>query len=89
MALLRGAGVTAIADVRSSPSSRHCSQFDREPLRASLHAAGIEYVFLGHSLGGRPADPSLFTDGVDGYLRMASTLAFERGIERVLDGARE
>ncbi len=24
-----------------------------------------------------------------GYLRMASTLAFERGIERVLDGARE
>jgi uncharacterized protein (DUF488 family) len=87
MALLSGAGVTAIADVRSSPSSRHCSQFDREPLRASLHAAGIEYVFLGHSLGGRPADPSLFTDGVADYERMAKTREFRRGIERVMDGA--
>ncbi len=88
LALLRGAGVTAIADVRSSPSSRHCPHFDREPLRAPLHGAGIEYVFLGHSLGGRPADPSLFVDGVADYERMAKTREFGRGIERVMDGAR-
>jgi len=87
-ALLRGAGATAVADVRSSPFSRHCPHFDRERLRVCLQAVGVEYAFLGKSLGGRPADPSLFTDGVADYERMASTPEFERGIARVLDGAR-
>ena len=87
LGLLRGAGVTAIADVRSSPSSRHCPHFDRERLRESLQAEGMAYVFLGQSLGGRPADPSLYTDGVADYERMASTREFQRGVARVLDGA--
>ncbi|RAI40330.1 DUF488 family protein [Rhodoplanes roseus] len=31
---LRGAGATAVADVRSAPYSRRHPQFDRAPLRA-------------------------------------------------------
>ena len=87
LALLRGAGVTAIADVRSSPASRHCPHFDRERLIASLSAVDIAYVFLGHSLGGRPSDPSHYSGGVADYEKMAKSSAFERGLERVVVGA--
>src|SRR5439155_24000994 len=55
LGLLRAAGVTAVADVRSSPYSRRLPQFNRAALEASLRAAGIAYVFLGAELGGRPA----------------------------------
>ena len=48
-------GVTAVADVRSRPYSRRLPQFNREPLEAGLRQAGIAYVFLGDTLGGRPA----------------------------------
>lgn len=54
--LLRAAGVTAIADVRSAPYSRRVRHFNREPLRESLAAAGIAYVWLGDSLGGKRGD---------------------------------
>ena len=52
-ALLGAAEITALADVRSSPSSRY-PHFSRAALKAGLNAAGIEYRFLGVELGGRP-----------------------------------
>lgn len=54
--LLRAAGVTAIADVRSAPYSRRVGHFNREPLHTALAGAGIAYVWLGGALGGRHGD---------------------------------
>jgi uncharacterized protein (DUF488 family) len=53
IAMLRDAGVTALADVRRFPASRRHPQHNRAALEASFAAAGIEYVWLGESLGGR------------------------------------
>jgi len=39
--------ITAVADVRSSPYSRHTPQFNREALSEMLKRSGIAYVFLG------------------------------------------
>lgn len=50
--------VAKVVDVRSTPYSRFNPQFNREPLARNLTACGIEYVFLGAELGGRPDDPS-------------------------------
>ena len=86
-ALLRGAGATAGADVRSAPYSRHSPQFNREALREELDRAGIVYVFLGRELGGRPAEPEFYADGVADYERMAQAPAFKHGLERVVEGA--
>lgn len=83
IALLRGAGVDAVLDVRSVPQSRHVPQFGRQRLEAALTAAGIGYVFLGDSLGGKPKDPALRPDGVADYERMAATPVFKAGLERV------
>jgi uncharacterized protein (DUF488 family) len=86
--LLRGAGITAVADVRSIPYSRRWPQFGRPRLERTLTASGIAYVYLGAELGGRPADPALLRDGKPDYERMAAAPAFRGGIDRVIDGAR-
>src|SRR5438128_2289753 len=89
LALLRGAGVTAVADVRSAPYSRRLPQFNRDELRTALREAGIEYVFLGEQLGGRPRDRSLYDlEGRVRYEAVRRTPAFRDGLERLREGAR-
>jgi len=67
IALLRHAGVDAVADVRTSPFSRHFPQFNRDTLKSKLRLDGVSYVFLGRELGGRPRDQMLYCDGVADY----------------------
>jgi hypothetical protein len=83
-ALLRGAGVEAVADVRSIPASRFCPWFSAENLAPLLTAANIDYLFLGDELGGRPRDPSLYCDGVANYEAMAHRPNFQVGLDRLL-----
>jgi len=87
--LLRRYGVTAIADVRSTPYSRYHPQFNTKPLAASLKKAGIAYVFLGEELGARPKDPACYNNGSVDFDRLAAREQFQRGIERVLQGSRK
>jgi uncharacterized protein (DUF488 family) len=87
--LLRRNGVTALADVRSSPFSRHNAQFNKEVLQAALKDAGIAYIFLGRELGGRSPDKGCYVDGRIQYDRVARTPSFQEGIERVRKGAGE
>jgi uncharacterized protein (DUF488 family) len=88
VALLAGAGVTAVADVRSSPYSRRLPQFNRQVLEAHLRHGGLAYVFLGDELGGRPDDPSLYhAEGWADYERVRATPGFRRGLDRLLQGA--
>jgi uncharacterized protein (DUF488 family) len=84
--LLHQHSATAVADVRSSPSSRFTPQFNRAALERSLASAGIHYVFLGNELGARSSDPDCYVDGVVQYDRLAQTAAFREGIDRLLDG---
>jgi len=86
--LLRGAGITAVADVRSIPYSRRWPQFGRPALERSLGEAGIAYVFLGAELGGKRDDPALLSDGRVDYDRVAATASFRAGLDRVEEGAR-
>jgi uncharacterized protein (DUF488 family) len=87
LALLRRHGVTAVADVRSSPYSRRLPHFSRSHLEATLRSHGIAYVFLGQELGGRPSDPALYhAEGWADYERIRETEAFRRGVDRVLSG---
>ena len=87
LALLEGADVTAIADVRSVPFSRRYPWFSADRLRAELERRDIAYVPMGEALGGRPRDRSLFRDGVSDYEAMAALPEFSAGIDRVLAGA--
>ena len=88
--LLQPHGITAVADVRSTPYSRFNPQFRREKLQAALAEAGIQYVFLGEELGARSQDPACYdADGRVSYARLAKTGLFRRGIERLKTGMAE
>lgn len=87
--LLERNDVTAIADVRSSPFSRHNPQFNKDTLSAELKKRGVAYVFVGKELGARSDDPSCYEGGKIRYGRLAKTSVFKAGIERVLSGAQK
>ncbi len=87
--LLSQNGITAVADVRSSPFSRHNPQFNKDTLSAALKKHGIAYIFLGKELGARPDDPCCYEGGRVRYARLAETSLFKEGIERLLNGAQK
>lgn len=85
--LLTKHGVTAIADVRSSPYSRYLPHFNREPLKQALSAIGVAYVFLGEELGARRNEEPCYVDDVARYELIAKTEAFQKGLTRLKEGA--
>ena len=87
LTLLSKHRVSAVADVRSAPYSRFRPHFNRDVLAASLKPHGIDYVFLGRELGGRPDDPECYEGGRVDYERVARTSGFRDGIARVIGGS--
>jgi uncharacterized protein (DUF488 family) len=86
--LLQGAGINAVADVRSHPFSQRLPQFNRVTLEAALREQDIDYVFLGDLLGGRPPQPSVYdAEGRVDYEKVRTTASFQRGLDRLLCGA--
>jgi uncharacterized protein (DUF488 family) len=88
-AMLRGAGVEAVADVRSVPASRFCPWFSAKTLAPILAKAAMNYLFFGDELGGRPRHPSLYRDGVADYEAMAQRPEFQAGLDGLLTSARK
>jgi uncharacterized protein (DUF488 family) len=78
--------VTTVADVRSSPYSRFCPQFNTGQLQQTLRSEGIQYVFLGVELGARREEPECYFDGVAKYELVVKTPAFAQGLQRLRAG---
>lgn len=86
--LLRKYRITAVADVRSEPSSR-LAHFSGEVLSAVLRVHGIQYVFIGRELGARRSEPECYIDGQAVYELVASLPRFRAGLDRLMQGAQE
>ena len=86
LTLLRAQGIDVVADVRSTPYSKYVPQANREVLAAAVEHAGMEYLFCGDALGGRPAEESMLrANGKPDYQQMAAAPAFEAGLQYLLD----
>lgn len=86
VALLKQNEINAVADVRSSPFSRHMPHFNRDTLQESLKTHGIQYVFLGDELGARREERECYVEGVARYELIEKTAAFAEGLERIRKG---
>src|SRR5262245_47807049 len=86
LSLLGQHGITAVADVRSTPFSRFNPQFNRQTLKASLEANGIAYVFLGEAVGAQSEDDAGYENGKVQYDRLAATALVRQGLDRVQEG---
>ncbi len=85
--LLQAHGIEVLVDVRSRPFSKYAAQFNAEPLREALTAAGIKYLPLGKELGGRPEGAAFYdAEGHVLYGRVAEAPFFRQGIARLEAG---
>lgn len=86
VALLRGAGIELIADVRRYPGSRRQPHFERHALAGVLLEAGIGYRWLGETLGGRrkprpdSANDAWESDQFRGYADHMASAEFADGL---------
>ena len=86
--LLEVHSIDVVADVRTAPFSRYSPHFNREALARDLKARGVEYVFLGRELGGRPNGAQFYdVEGHVRYDRLSKSDLFEEGVGRLLRGA--
>jgi uncharacterized protein (DUF488 family) len=86
LSLLRGSSITAVADVRSQPYSRHYPQYSQKELKNTLQKAGIAYVFLGKELGARSENPACYRQGKVSYELLAKEPLFSEGLNRLSKG---
>jgi uncharacterized protein (DUF488 family) len=88
LALLRAAGVSAVADVRAIPGSRRHPQFRADSLARWLPDAGIAYSHL-PELGGRRRPATRSRNGAwresafQGYADHMSSMEFAEGLRRL------
>jgi uncharacterized protein (DUF488 family) len=87
-ALLRGAGVTQVADVRRWPRSRRHPHFDDDALAVELASYGIAYAHLAELGGHRDPVGGSANDGWDvaafnGYADHLASAEFARGLARL------
>ena len=94
ISLLEENGIKLLSDVRSWPGSKRYPQFNREALAESLNTHGIRYEHF-PELGGRrkpkPDSPNTAWRNASfrGYADYMETEEFHKGVERLLDLARE
>ena len=82
--LVRSHDIEVIADVRSIPFSRFTPHFNQEMLKQFLERAGIQYQFMGETLGGRPPEPEMYDpQGHVLYSELAHNFRFQSGIEQL------
>lgn len=82
--LLRQHRIEVLVDARSHPRSRFAPHFNKASLERAVVGAGIEYVYLGNELGGRPKGEEFYDAG--GYVlyrRLAESPLFLDGIKRL------
>ena len=83
---LRNWDIEFVLDVRSAPYSRYQPEFSKDALTKALVNAGLRYGFMGHQLGGRPDDPSCYTEsGNVDYDECRRRSFFQEGISRLQD----
>jgi len=89
--LLSDAKIEVLVDVRSNPGSPWVSYANPRDLKQILEAMGIQYLYLGDVLGGRPSTPDCYnsqTGKVD-YRIIQNKESFQRGLHRLLEALRK
>ena len=90
LGLLKSHSIQVVVDTRSQPYSKYSTQFDQKELKRALSLAGIQYLYLGRELGGRPEGEEFYDEGGHVlYDRVATTGLFQEGLARLERGIRE
>lgn len=81
---LNANGVRCVVDVRSKPVEPSDDSYTREKLQSLLEIEGIDYVYMGDTLGGIPDDPTVYRNGKIDYGLLRETAYFRRGMQQLV-----
>lgn len=83
---LKEQNIQYLVDVRSIPQSRFHPQFNRLALQQSLEVAGIQYLYWGKELGGRPAGSHYYDEhGKVSYAAIKQTNHYREAVNRLVN----
>jgi len=83
--LLQKQDINMVVDVRSSPYSKYSSHFNKKPLEKALEESGIEYVYLGNKIGGKPRDKKFYHEDKLIYHRLEADEKYQEGLKELVD----
>ena len=85
--VLRSFGVSCLIDVRSSPYSAHCPQFNKEAIAEVMKRSGVLYRNYALEFGARQEDTRFYSP--DGYLDFSvytQSEQFLQGVQKIERG---
>lgn len=83
LAVLKTQQIAFVIDVRSAPYSRFKPEFNKNALQREIQTHEIRYTYMGDTLGGRPNDPTCYTDGKVDYDKIKQKDFYQHGIGRL------
>ncbi|MBM3155990.1 MAG: DUF488 domain-containing protein [Chloroflexi bacterium] len=88
--LLKESAIEVVVDVRGNPASTWVTYATPQGLKQILKAAGIQYLYMGDLLGGRPDDAACYTEaGKADYRTMQQRASFREGLKRLVEVLRK
>ncbi len=84
--IIKSYGITAVADVRSSPYSKFKPEFNKKEFQKELKKNDLAYVFLGQELGARVDMPDCYINNKVNFKLVAQHDIFLNGITRIKTG---
>lgn len=82
--LLEANQIEILVDVRSKPFSRFNPAYRRTVFEQHLQDAGIQYLFMGNELGGKPSDPNLYINGILSYETVRNTPLYKAAVKQLI-----
>ncbi len=85
--LLKDSEIEVVMDVRSNPTSTWVTHTTPKDMKQILKAEGIQYLYMGDLLGGRPDDAACYNSetGKADYQAMRQRGSFREGLKRLVE----
>lgn len=88
--LLSARGCEFLIDVRSNPFSKFNPSFGKDSLAHLCQESRMRYVFMGDTLGGKPASDEHFDiDGKVNYILLSESAEFQYGLSRLITASKK
>lgn len=83
IAHLKKYNIEKLIDIRTNPVSRFQPSYNKKKLMDFLPSIGVDYIFLGDELGGKPKDANLYYNGVLDYCKVNQSIDYINGLNKL------
>lgn len=87
--LLKKYRITTLVDIRTNPFSRFQPHYNKLRFGEILKEQGINYLFLGQELGGKPKDAKYYIHGILDYQIVNNAPEYKEAIQGLINRSEE